>query len=84
MEPVSVKFEDSFLQALEKVMKKHRYATKAEFIRQAVREKIKELEKEEALAKVKRLYGASRLRTTDEELHKAGEKTFQEIERGFK
>lgn len=80
MEPITVRFEDSFLHDIEKVMKKHRYATKTEFIREAIREKIKELEKEEALARVRKLYGASKRKTTDEELHKAGEKAVKEIE----
>jgi len=83
MEPVTIRFEDSFLHDIEKVMKKNRYATKTEFIREAVREKIKELEKEEALTRVRKLYGASKRKTTDEELHKAGEKAIKEIEEEF-
>jgi Arc/MetJ-type ribon-helix-helix transcriptional regulator len=81
MEPVTVKFEDNFIKDIEKAMSRHRYATKAEFIREAIREKIKELEKEEALARVRKLYGASKRRTTDEELHKAGEEAVKEIEK---
>ena len=79
MEPVTVKFEDSVLREINKIMKKHRYATKTEFIREAIREKIKALEKEEALARIRKLYGASKKKTTDEELHKAGEKAFEEL-----
>lgn len=83
MEPVTIRFEDSFLHDIEKVMKKHRYATKTEFIREAIREKIKELEREEALVRVRKLYGASKRKTTDEELHKAGEKAFEELKKEF-
>lgn len=83
MEPVTIRFEDSFLRDIEKVMKKNRYATKTEFIREAVREKIKELEKEEALARVRRLYGASKRKTTDEDLKRAREKAVKEIEEEF-
>ena len=62
-------------------MKKHRYTTKTEFIREAIRDKIKELEKEEALIRVKALYGASKRKTTDKQLHKAGENAFEELDR---
>jgi len=84
MEPVTVKFEDDFLREIEKLMKKHRYATKAEFIREAIREKIKQLEKEELLQRVDKLFGSSKRKTTDEQLHAAGEKAFEELEKKFK
>lgn len=83
MEPVTIRFEDTFLDDIEKVMKKHRYATISEFIREAIRERIKELEKQEALARVRKLYGASKRKTTDEELHKAGERAVEELEKEF-
>ncbi len=47
MESISLKLEKAFLQDIEKVMKKHNYSTKTEFIREAIRDKIKELEKQE-------------------------------------
>jgi len=49
MENVSLKLEQNFLNAIEKVMKKHNYMTKAEFIREALRDKIRELEEQEIL-----------------------------------
>ena len=84
MEAVSLKLEDAFLRDIESIMKKHRYTTKTEFIREAIRDKIHDLEKEEALLRLKSLYGASKRKTTDEELHKAGEKAFEELERELK
>lgn len=84
MEPVTVKFEADFIREIEKLMKKHRYATKAEFIREAIREKIKQLEKEELLQRVDKLFGSSKRKTTDEQLHAAGEKAFEELEKKFK
>lgn len=83
MEAISLKLEGSFLGDIEEVMKKHRYTTKTEFIREAIRDKIKELEKEEALLRVKKLYGTSKRKTTDEQIHKAGEKAFKELENDF-
>lgn len=47
METISLKLEKAFLAEIEKVMKKHNYTTKTEFIREAIRDKLKELEKRE-------------------------------------
>jgi metal-responsive CopG/Arc/MetJ family transcriptional regulator len=47
MENVSLKIEENFLKAIEKVMAKHNYMTKTEFIREALRDKIRRLEEKE-------------------------------------
>tara|TARA_Y100000310_G_C20450634_1_gene700538 strand:+ start:162 stop:416 length:255 start_codon:yes stop_codon:yes gene_type:complete len=84
MEAVSLKLENTFLRDIEKIMKRFRYTTKTEFIREAIRDKIHDLEKEEALLRAKSLYGASKRKTTDAELHKAGDKAFDELEKKFR
>ena len=81
MESISLKLENQFLKDIEGIMKKHRYSTKTEFIREAIRDKIKDLEKEELILRAKSLYGASKRKSTDEDLHKAGEKAFRELEK---
>jgi len=47
MENVSLKLEENFLRAIEKIMKKHNYMTKTEFIRESIRDKIRRLEEKE-------------------------------------
>lgn len=49
MENVSLKLETGFLHAIEKVMKRHNYMTKTEFIRESIRDKIRRLEEKEIL-----------------------------------
>jgi len=49
MENISLKLERNFLNAINKVMKKHNYMTKTEFIREALRDKIKLLEEKEII-----------------------------------
>ena len=49
MESVSLKLERRFLEGIEKVMKKHNYMTKTEFIRESIRDKIKRLEEREIM-----------------------------------
>lgn len=84
MEPITVKFEENFMILVNRLMKKYHYATKAEFIREAVREKILELEKKERLDRVMALAGSSKRKTTDKQLHEAGERAFEILERKFK
>ena len=49
MEHISLKLEENFLKAIEAVMKKHNYMTKTEFVREAIRDKIRKLEEKEIL-----------------------------------
>ncbi|MEK6850888.1 MAG: ribbon-helix-helix domain-containing protein [Nanoarchaeota archaeon] len=49
MNNVSLKLESGFLSALERIMKKHNYMTKTEFIREAIRDKMKKLEEKEII-----------------------------------
>ncbi len=82
METISVRFEEDFVYDMEKVMKEHRYSTKTEFIREAVRDKIKDLEKEEALMRLEKAYGAGLAKgrkITDRDIHNAGEEAVREI-----
>ena len=57
--------------------------TKTEFIREAIRDKIIELEKQETLNKIEKLFGSSKRKTTDEDLHKVREKLAKDYEKKF-
>ncbi len=50
MEQICIRLEGNFLSALERLMKKNRYATKTEFVREAIRDKMRQLEEREILA----------------------------------
>ena len=84
METISLKLEPEFLREIERIMKKNRYMTKTEFIRESVRDKIRELEKQETLKNVEKLFGSSKHKTSDEDLHIAGEKAIKQLEKKFK
>jgi metal-responsive CopG/Arc/MetJ family transcriptional regulator len=83
METISLRLEDEFLQDVERIMKKYRYSTKTEFVRAAIRDKIKELQKEELLKRVSLLAGSSKKKTTDEQLHEAGERVAKIYEKKY-
>ena len=81
METISIRLESEFAKILSEVIKNNMYSTKTEFIREAIREKIKQIQREETIKRVEKLYGSSKRRTTDEDLHKAREKAFEQLEK---
>ena len=83
MEPVSIKFDERSLKNIGKIMQKFGYSTKTEFIREAVRDKIRDLEKEEVLKRIDKLFGTSKRKTTDAQLHEAREKLEKIYDKNF-
>jgi metal-responsive CopG/Arc/MetJ family transcriptional regulator len=84
METVTVKFENEFLNKVERAMKKHLYATKAEFIREAIRNQLHQLEKKEYMMRAFKTYGLGKnkhSKITDKQLHQAREKAAKELAR---
>ncbi len=96
MENVSLKLESSMARKIASVMKEFHYATKTEFIRDAIRDKLKKSEEEQqmkkTLAGVRKLYGSmkgkGRFKTDEEFLAwrngKGGEEIFNKIEADIK
>lgn len=84
MESISLKLEDNILTEIDKMLARHRYSTRTEFIRDAIREKLSDLEKDELLKVVAKLRGSSKYKTSDEQLHAAREKSFEMLEKKFK
>jgi len=64
-------------------LKRNRYSTRTEFIRDAIREKLSDLEKEELLRSVAKLKGSSKRKTTDEQLHVVRERLANKYEKKF-
>jgi len=84
MEMISLKLKPEVLKEIDEKLTKHRYSTRTEFIRDAIREKLSDLEKERLLKTVERLRGISKHKTTDAQLHEARERAFKRIEEKFK
>jgi len=83
MQAITIKMEDKFLEELDQKLEEHRYSTRTEFIRDAIREKLSELEKEEVLKNLAQLKGSSKRKTSDAELHTARDKAFEMLEKKF-
>lgn len=60
-------------------MRGHHYSTKAEFIREAIRDKVKDLETEEALMRLEKFSSSSKRLTTKEQMRKAKKEAFEEL-----
>jgi metal-responsive CopG/Arc/MetJ family transcriptional regulator len=84
MEAVSLKLETGVLREIDQKLSKHRYSTRTEFIRDAIREKLSDLEKEEVLKAIVELKGSSKRKTTDAQLHKARGWAFEQLEKHLK
>ena len=83
METISLKLESNLLKEMDDNLVKHRYSTRTEFIRDAIRQKLSELEKEEVLRHIERIRGSSKRKTTDKQLHAAREEVFKLYEKKF-
>lgn len=82
MESISLKLDKSILNEIDSNLKKHRYSTRTEFIRDAVRDKLIEMEnrklsdeeKKELFKAVDKARGILKTKTSDEDLRRAREK----------
>ena len=80
MEAISLKLDKTLLNEIDSNLHKHRYSTRTEFIRDSIRRRLSDLEKDKLLKLVDKMHGSSKKKTTDEELHEAGEIAFKQLE----
>jgi len=85
IELVTFKLEREFLAKVDETARQSGFSSRTDFIRNALREKVDELKLREAMVRLSRFRGISKTHTTDEEIHKAGEKVFWELakKKGF-
>ena len=78
MKTICLKMEGKLLNEIDNTIKKHRYSTRTEFIRDSIRRKLTDLEKEEAIKKLAKFKGSlkGKARMSEEE---AGEIAIREI-----
>lgn len=64
MEAVTVKFQEDVLKRVDESIAEHNFNSRTEFIREAVRDKLAELSKEELMNKFLKFRGRSKSKTT--------------------
>ena len=70
MESITIKVQEQMFEEIESIIKKD-YGTKTDFIREAIRDKIKEIRKEKALEMLAKNFGKSKKKVSNKELENA-------------
>ncbi len=85
MEVVSVKFQEDVLKKIDNGIKEHNFNSRTEFIREAVRDKLAGLGRDELLKEFLKTSGKAKKKTTDADLRRAREIAYKELakERGW-
>lgn len=83
MEAICVKLDKGIIREINEIAKEFHYSTRTDFIREAIRSKIEELEKKRALKNLEKYFGASKIKTTDADLERAREEVGKEIMKEF-
>lgn len=83
MESITIKVDESFAKEIEKAMSPY-YSTKTEFIREAIRDKIKSQKSEQIAARLRKSFGIAKSNTSDEELREIREKVGKEYLQKYK
>ena len=84
MEMLNVKIEERLLKEIDKSLVKHRYSTRSEFVRDAIREKLEEAKLKQAILEIAHLKGASKRKTTEEEYENMRKLGFEKIAKDLK
>ena len=79
METVSVKFQEDVLKKIDTSISLHNFNSRTEFIRDAVRDKLAELSKEDLLKEFLKFRGKARKKTTYEENRKTRDIVSKEL-----
>ncbi len=81
MEAICIKMDDELLDRMNKSMKRFGYSTKTEFIREAIRKKLEDDEKELLIKEFLKFRGKAKKKTTYEENRRTREKALLELAR---
>lgn len=82
MESITIKVDDQLAKEIDLAMKPD-YSTKTEFIREALREKLKEIRKEKAIDELRKYFGAAKTKTSYKEEREIREKVGKELAKKF-
>lgn len=84
MQAISVKLDKALLKHIDSSLQEFHYSTRTDFIREAIRERLRALRTEEAIARLRQNRGkgkGKRSPLTDERLHEIRENVFREYAR---
>jgi len=79
MQIVSVKFQDDVLKNIDKSISKHNFNSRTEFFREAVRDKLRELSREDLIKEFMKFRGRAKKNTSYEENMKTRDEVSKEL-----
>jgi len=82
MESITIKVEENLAKEIDNAMKPY-YSTKTEFIREAIREKLIALRKEQAIEELKKHFGKAKTKTSYKEERKIRESVGKQFAKKF-
>lgn len=82
MESITIKVEETLAKEINNAMKRG-YATKTEFIREAVRDKVKKVNEDRFLQALLKVKGSAKSKYSDEEIHSNREKIARSYAKKF-
>lgn len=83
-ELITFKMDGAFLKEVDEAVKSQNYQNRTEFIRSALRDKVKEAELREFMKELNKLKGASKKKTTDEDWERVRELVSEEFDKKFR
>lgn len=82
MESITIKVEDNLSKQIDEALNPY-YSTKTEFIREAIRDKLKKIKKEETYEELKKYLGKMKTKTSYEEERKIRDEVGKEFAKKF-
>jgi len=79
METVSIRFQKPVIKEIDKNISKHNFNSRTEFIREAVRDKLSELSRDDLIKEFMKFRGKAKIKTTYEENRKTRELVSKEL-----
>ncbi len=83
MEAICVKLDKGIMKVIDEISVEFNYTTRTDFIREAIRDKIRYLQRERAIKKLGKYLGASKTHTSDKQLEDAKERAADKIFKEF-
>jgi metal-responsive CopG/Arc/MetJ family transcriptional regulator len=83
METITIKMDSGLLNSMDQTMKGHNYSTRTEFIREAIRDKLEQMKKEELITEFMKFRGKARIKTTPEQNRITREQVSREMLKEF-
>ena len=85
MQAISLKLDENMLKNIDNALKDNNYSTRTEFIRDAIRKRLEDMNKEDLIQEFLKFRGKAKKKTTREENKKTAESVLLQIakERGW-